>query len=207
MLSRLAISALLLLAASSAGFAERRTPPEKVSPRPVQPAPQPDTMPQQAGQLIYSPWAKVCGKESAAPDAKQLCLTMKEARLTTGQFVAGAALIEQAGQDKKIVRITMPLMMQLTPGTRVQLDQEPPVAGRYIICAPQGCIADHEVDAPFVAKLKTGWQLMLQSVNAAGQVAYIPIPLDGFAKVNEGPASDPKAIEDEQPGRQMAPRK
>ena len=41
---------------------------------------------------------------------------MKEARLQTGQFVAGAALIEKGGQ--KLLRVTMPLGMQLMPGAR-----------------------------------------------------------------------------------------
>jgi invasion protein IalB len=200
MVSRLAASVLLLLAATSVGLAERRAPPEKVSPKPVQPA-QPAPQPQQAAPsidlppIVYSRWVKFCGKENVA-DAKEACLTMKEARLETGQFLAGAALIEQ--QDKKIVRITVPLTMQLPPGTRLQLDKEPLIAGRYIMCVPNGCIADHEVDAGFVAKLKTGRQIILQSVNSAGQIAYIPIPLTDFAKVNEGPATDPKAFEQEQ---------
>jgi invasion protein IalB len=184
----------------------KRAPIEKLSPGPVQPtAPQPPARqapnlpPQQAGApnelppIVYSFWAKFCGKDAA--NAKEACLTVKEARLETGQFLAGAALIERAGEDKKIVRITVPLAMQLTLGTRLQLDQEPAVVGRYITCVPNGCIADHDVDAAFVARLKQGQQIVLQSVNISGQVAYIPIPLADFAKVNEG--ADPNAIEEE----------
>src|SRR5262249_29701113 len=95
-------------------------------------------------------------------------------------------------------RITVPLAMQLPLGTRLQLDKEPSIVGRYITCIPNGCIADHEVDMGFVTKLKAGQQIILQSVNLSGQVAYIPIPLTDFAKVNEGPATDPKAFEEEQ---------
>jgi invasion protein IalB len=190
----------------------KRAPMEKHSPRPVQPtqppiqpAQGPNVLPQQAGALppiVYSPWAKFCGKDNARADAKEACLTMKEARLETGQFLAGAALIEQAGQDKKVVRITVPLAMQLTLGTRLQLDHEPVVVGRYITCVPNGCIADHEVDAAFVSKLKQGQQIVLQSVNLSGQVAYIAIPLTDFAKVNDGPPTDPKKYEEEQKRRQ-----
>jgi len=175
--------------------------------QPAQQAPQPQQAPggqQQAGgpmelpPIVYSPWTKFCGKDNAAADAKEACLTMKEARLETGQFLAGAALIEQAGQEKKVVRITVPLTMQLPPGTRLQLDKEPAVSGRYIICMPNGCIADHDVDAAFVAKLKKGQQIILQSINISGQTANIPIPLTDFAKANEGPATDPKKFEEEQ---------
>src|SRR5947209_12907245 len=48
----------------------------------------------------YSPWTKFCGKDNA--QAKEVCLTVKEARLETGQFLAGAALIEQQGEEKKL---------------------------------------------------------------------------------------------------------
>jgi invasion protein IalB len=187
---------------------QKKAPMEKLSPRPVQPtAPQPPAQqapnprPQQAGDLppiVYSPWTKLCGKDNAQADAKEACLTMKEARLETGQFLAGAALIEQAGHDKKVVRITVPLAMQLPLGTRLQLDKEPAIVGRYITCIPNGCIADHDVDTAFVTKLKQGQQIILQSVNLSGQVAYIPIPLVDFAKINEGPATDPKVFEEQQ---------
>jgi invasion protein IalB len=218
MISRLAASAslaVLLALTGSASAQEKKAPPkkkapmEKLSPRPVQPTtpqqPAPNAPPQQAGGLpivyspwIYSPWTKFCGKDHTA---KEACLTMKEVRLETGQFLAGAALIEYAGQDKKVVRITVPLAMQLPQGTRVQLDQHPPVTGRYLMCLPNGCIADHEVDAGFVTKLKGGQQIILQTVNSAGQVAYFPIPLTDFAKANEGPATDPKIFEEEQTKR------
>jgi invasion protein IalB len=222
-----AAAAATLALGTSVVLAQQPTPPApapKAAPRPVQPqqkaapkqptpqqpaqqAPQPQQAPngqQQAGgpmelpPIVYSPWTKFCGKDNAAADAKEACLTMKEARLETGQFLAGAALIEQAGQEKKVVRITVPLTMQLPPGTRLQLDKEPAVAGRYIICMPNGCIADHEVDAAYVAKLKKGQQIVLQSINISGQTANIPIPLTDFAKANEGPATDPKKFEEDQ---------
>jgi invasion protein IalB len=187
----------------------KRAPIEKLSPRPVQPtAPQPPARqapnlpPQQAGApnelppIVYSSWAKFCGKDAA--NAKEACLTVKEARLETGQFLAGAALIEQAGQDKKILRVTVPPMVALQPGTRMQLDKDPPLTGQYIICVQNGCIAETEVDAAFVAKLKKGQQIVLQFLNMNGQGIGIPLPLADFAKANEGPPSDPKKFEEDQ---------
>jgi invasion protein IalB len=180
--------------------APKQPAPQQPAQQPAQPAPNGQ---QQAGQpelppIVYSPWTKFCGKDNAAADAKEACLTMKEARLETGQFLAGAALIEQAGQDKKIIRITVPLTMQLPPGTQLQLDKEQPVTGRYIICMPNGCIADHEADPAFVAKLKKGQAIMLRSINITGQTVNIPIPLDNFAKAYDGPPTDPKKFEEEQ---------
>src|SRR5262245_28325539 len=50
-------------------------------------------------QVIYSPWTKFCSKDQNQGAAKKVCLTVKEARLETGQFLAGAALIEQEGDE------------------------------------------------------------------------------------------------------------
>jgi len=176
--------------------------PKAPAPAPAAPAP---AAPQDAAAaptdqppVIYSPWTKFCGKDNNNPAAKEVCLTVKEARLETGQFLAGAALIEQAGEEKKLFRITLPLGMQLPQGTRLILDKEQPLAGRYIVCLPNGCMADFDVNAEFVGKLKKGQQVVLQGINLPGQAASYLLPLADFAKANEGPATDPKVFEEQQ---------
>ena len=185
--------------------------PKKPAP-PAQPQAQPAPVPAQPGQaqqgatppaeqqlpIVYSPWTKFCGKDQNIPGAKEVCLTVKEARLETGQFVAGAALIEQDGEAKKILRITLPLGMQLVHGTRIVLDKEQPMIGRYVVCLPNGCMADFDVNVDFVGKLKKGQQIVLQGINLPGQAASYPLPLVDFAKANEGPATDPKVFEEQQ---------
>ena len=147
--------------------------------------------------IVYSPWTKFCGKDNN-PTAKEVCLTVKEARLETGQFLAGAALIEQAGEEKKLFRVTLPLGMQLPQGTRMLLDKEEPMQGRYIVCLPNGCMADFDVTPDFVAKLKKGQQIVLQGINLPGQAASYMLPLADFAKANDGPPTDPKKFEEDQ---------
>ena len=167
--------------------------------QPAQPAPQQQAQgSDQQMPVVYSPWTKFCGKDQNQAGAKEVCLTVKEARLETGQFLAGAALIEQEGEQKKIFRITLPLGMQLPQGTRVIVDSDQPVSGRYIVCLPNGCMADFEVNPDFVGKLKKGQNLVLQGINLPGQAASYPIPLADFAKANEGPPTDPKVFEEQQ---------
>src|SRR5262249_50893351 len=105
--------------AAPAKKAQPKQPPAK---QPAQaPAPPPQAAPQQpgapgaqppaaAGQpqqipLVYSAWIKLCGKNPQDPNAKELCQTMKEAHMESGQFVAAAALIEMAGEQKKILQL------------------------------------------------------------------------------------------------------
>jgi invasion protein IalB len=213
-----AVTSLVAVLAVPAALAQQQqpapAPAPKAAPKPApkaapkqQPAQQQPAQ-QQQGQaapggdqqmpVVYSPWTKFCGKDQNQAGAKEVCLTVKEARLETGQFLAGAALIEQEGEQKKIFRITLPLGMQLPQGTRVIVDQDQPVTGRYIVCLPNGCMADFEVQPDFVGKLKKGQQLTLQGINLPGQAASYPIPLADFAKANEGPPTDPKEFEAKQ---------
>jgi invasion protein IalB len=177
---------------------QAQTPPaqQPQAPPPQQQAATPPAEPQMP--IVYSPWTKFCGKDNNNPAAKEVCLTVKEARLETGQFVAGAALIEQDGEQRKILRVTLPLGMQLNPGTRMIVDKEQPLSGRYVVCLPNGCMADFEVNLDFVAKLKKGQTMLLQGINLPGQAASYPIPLVEFAKANEGPPTDPKVFEEQQ---------
>ena len=92
-------------------------------------------------QFIYSPWAKFCGKGQGAT-AKQVCFTGKDARIEAGQPVVAAALIEPEGEPKKLFRITLPSPLQLQYGTRLIVDQQPPMNGPFFTCFTNGCMAD-----------------------------------------------------------------
>jgi hypothetical protein len=85
-----------------------------VQPQPRQPAPAAATQPpasasaqpapiqqtqaaapaQPHGQLMFSAWTKICNKDQEQANAKEVCQIIKKASLESGQFVAGAALVE-----------------------------------------------------------------------------------------------------------------
>ena len=148
-------------------------------------------------QLIYSPWAKFCGKGQDAT-AKQVCFTGKDARTEAGQPVIAAALIEPDGEPKKLFRITLPSPLQLQYGTRVIVDQQPPMTGPFFTCFANGCMADYEATPDLIGKLKHGQMLTIQAINLAGSAISFPLPLVDFAKANEGPPTDPKVFEEQQ---------
>jgi len=153
-------------------------------------------------QLIFSPWTKFCLKgqpgQPPDPNAKQVCFTGKDARVESGQPVAAAVLIEPEGQERKIMRITMPLGMQLVHGTRLIIDQNQPMTAPYVICFTNGCMADYEANAEMIGKLKKGQGLVLQAINATGQPLSLVMPLSDFAKAYDGPPTDPKVFEEQQ---------
>jgi len=176
-----------------------QTAPAQAAP-PAQPSAQPGqaAAPAQQLPLVYSPWTKICGKDQQQANAKEVCLVIKEARLETGQFVAGAVLVEPEGDPKKMLRVTLPLGMQLQQGTRVIIDQGNPVARPYVICFPNGCMSDYDADTDMVGKLKKGQGLIVQAINAGGQPISLTLPLADFAKAYDGPPTDPKVLEEQQ---------
>jgi invasion protein IalB len=186
--------------------AQQQTPPPAAAEQPAVPGQPPQGQQAQNGQqqvqLIFSPWTKFClkGQPGQAPDpnAKQVCFTGKDARVESGQPVAAAVLIEPEGMDKKILRITLPLGMQLVHGTRIIVDQNQPMTAPYVICFTNGCMADYEANADMIGKFKKGQGLVLQAINATGQPLSIVLPLNDFAKAYEGPPTDPKVFEEQQ---------
>jgi invasion protein IalB len=153
-------------------------------------------------QLIYSPWAKFCGKGNE-PGAKEVCFTGKDARTEAGQPVVAAALIEPEGEQKKLFRVTLPSPLQLQYGTRIVIDKEAPITGAFFTCFANGCMADYEATPELVSKLKKGQMLQIQAINLAAAAITFPLPLsdtsgNSFQKANEGPPTDPKVFEEQQ---------
>jgi invasion protein IalB len=154
---------------------------------------------QQQVQLIYSPWTKFCLKANQNdPNSKQVCFTGKDARIESGMPVVAAVLIEPEGEPKKILRVTLPLGMQLIHGTRLIIDQNQPLTAPYVICFTNGCMADYEATPDMIAKMKKGQQLFVQAINSTAQPINLPLPLGDFGKAYDGPPTDPKVFEEQQ---------
>jgi invasion protein IalB len=218
-----ALAAALALGATTVAMAQQPAPapaapaakpkpapkkPAAPAPAAAQPAPAPAAQqapaPGQAQQgqgdqvqLIYSPWTKFCLKGQET-DAKQVCFTGKDARIESGMPVVAAVLIEPESEPKKILRVTLPLGMQLIHGTRVIVDQNQPMTAPYVICFTNGCMADYEATADMIAKMKSGQGLVVQAINSTGQPISLVLPLGDFAKAYDGPPTDPKVFEEQQ---------
>lgn len=160
-------------------------------------AAQPATPPEQQVQLIYAPWTKFCLKGQDA-NAKQVCFTGKDGRIESGQPVIAAVIIEPEGEPKKILRVTLPLGMQLVHGTRVIIDTNTPAQSPYVICFQNGCMSDYEVTPELLANMKKGQNLIVQAINSNGAPLTLPLPLGEFAKAYDGPPTDPKVFEETQ---------
>lgn len=156
----------------------------------------------QLPKLVYSTWAKFCGK-GQDPHSKQVCITGRDGRTESGVPVVGAALIEPQGESRKLFRVTLPSPLQLQFGTRLIIDKDQPISGAFFTCYANRCMADYNATPEFIAKLKKGQMLQIQAINLAENAITFPVPLadksgDSFAKANDGPPVDPKVFEAQQ---------
>ncbi len=205
--------AAFALAASCATAALAQNPPAKKPAPAAKPAQQP-AQPQQPAQqqqqqpapaqqaqqnqpqLMYSPWTKICNK-NAETNNKQVCVLVKDGRLENGMPVAMAQLVEPEGQPK-MLRIIVPLGMQIQPGTRVIIDQGQPASAPFNMCFPIGCQADYPVTDDMIKQMKKGQALILQAINMQNTPISLQLPLTDFAKAYDGPPTDPKVLEQQQ---------
>lgn len=162
--------------------------------------------PQQLPPLIYSPWAKFCGKgpQPNDPNAKEVCFTGKDGRTEGGQPVVSAALVEPTGDPtKRFFRVTLPSPLQIEFGTRLIVDQDQPLSGRFFTCYGNMCFVDYPATPELIARLKKGQMLQIQAISLTSDPVSFPVPLadttgNSFQKAADGPPTDPKVFEEQQ---------
>jgi invasion protein IalB len=149
-------------------------------------------------QLIASPWTRYCAKglteQSSEITTKQVCFTASDGHLISGQKLVIALLIEPEGTDTKLLRVTLPLGVALVPGARIVIDEKEAITAPFVVCLPKnGCMADYKADTDLIEKLKKGRSLAIQAFEKKRPIGFT-LPLVGFAKAFDGPASDPTGL-------------
>jgi invasion protein IalB len=140
-------------------------------------------------------------KEPKPEDVKKVnvCLTEVDVRDNVTALLVGKIAIRQiAGQEKPQLLVMLPLNALLPPGAAARVDDKQPVKLTYSTCDQAGCHADGEVDAAFIAQMKAGKQIAYMGVDATGHPLTIPVPLEGFGKVFDGPAMPVEKFNEDQ---------
>ena len=153
-------------------------------------------------QLIFSPWVKLCNKDPD-PNSKRVCVTVKDGRVESGLLVVSVAIIEMDGDQRKLMRMSLPYGVALTHGTRMIVDQGTPATAPFVTCLPPvvppgGCIADYEATVDTINRMKKGQLLTVQAIHMNGQPMSPQLELKDFAKAYDGPPTDPKVFEEQQ---------
>ena len=94
--------------------------------------------------------------------------------------MVAAVIIEPEGEPKKILRVTLPLGMQLVHGTRIIVDNNPPMQSPYVICFQTAACRTTSVTPELLANMKKGQNLVVQAINSNGAPLTLPLPLARF---------------------------
>jgi invasion protein IalB len=138
-------------------------------------------------ELIYSPWTKLC--------FSGICFIGSGHELASGcRLRFGAVLIEQTGEAKKTLRITVPDSVDRARGVSISIDQDQPIERAYGPCYTNLCSADIDGGAELIARLKRGRKLVFDAIGANGPM-HLELPLADFAAAYDGPPQEPKVFE------------
>lgn len=142
---------------------------------------------QQARELTFSDWTKLCFRGVQGADTKMVCRTSINGKWDTGQIVLKVDLIEREDTAVTRLQIFIPPGSFLQPGMKLTVDKNSSMNIPYTICVANGCVAASVADASFVRALDSGQMLSLEGVNANVVTAITLLPLGGFAKAHQGP--------------------
>jgi invasion protein IalB len=168
-------------------------PAKPVAPKPAAPAAPGNSTPAISGP--QPDWVKLCSTDPQTK--KDVCQTSRDLRAETGQTLASVALREDKG-GKRVLIMAIPPGMQIQPGVRVVVDQQPPVTAKFSVCFPNVCLVETEATEALIGLMKKGTTLNLQALNVQARGVVFPIALAGFGKAFDGQALDPKVYQDEQ---------
>jgi invasion protein IalB len=182
------------------------TAPAPTAPAPTTPAAQqpPQTGPQTINvksEPSQADWTKVCGKDGGS--GTDICYTTRDFVSDQGQPVLAVAVYEmknpQTKQEVRVVRYLLPLGLLLQPGIRFTVDGQQPTTGKFAVCFPNGCFAEAGGLGPeVIAAMKKGTTLNVSVQNQTQREVTFAVPMVGFGKAFDGPAMDPKVLEEQQ---------
>ncbi|HEX8416066.1 MAG TPA: invasion associated locus B family protein [Methylobacterium sp.] len=146
-------------------------------------------------------WTKVCGKDQTS--GTDVCYTTRDFVSDQGQPVMAVAVYDmknpQQPQNVRVVRYLMPLGLLLQPGIRFTVDGQQATPGKFAVCFPNGCFAEAGgVSNDLVNAFKKGTTLNVSVQNQTQREVTFAVPLAGFGKAFDGPAIDPKVLEEQQ---------
>jgi invasion protein IalB len=143
---------------------------------------------------MQAPWTKICGKDQGS--AKEVCYTTRDFGQAADQPPTLAiAVYQMANEDRRIARFLLPVGLLLRPGFRLVIDKGEPIDGKFAICFPNGCFAEADLNAKTIADLKKAQTASVIVRNQANVEVTFDLPMKDFGAVFDGPAVDPKVLE------------
>lgn len=156
-------------------------------------------------------WVKLCQTD---PQSKtEICLIRRDLRSETGQTIMTAIVMQNTTEKKQILRLVMPVGGLIPNGIALYLDNAAFATGKYIVCSPEGCLVEIQIDDNQLAALRKAKMLAIvfkappqdqaaaEAAAQAGKLSQdvqLPLSTEGLATTIDGKPLDPKEIANEQ---------
>lgn len=128
-------------------------------------------------------WYKVCSKQ----EENDICNVTFQSVAPTGQLLTAISLLQIRGKiNGQKFQATVPPGRLIPPGIKVRIDDGKETALPYLVCFPQRCVAEGELDQALVDGLKNGGRMIVTSVNFQNKPNPIEITLEGFTAAYDG---------------------
>jgi invasion protein IalB len=164
---------------------------------PAAPAPQSAEPVKLDLQASQSPWTKVCGKDQGS--GHEVCYTTRDfGQAADSPPTLAVAIYQMQGEDRRIARFLLPVALMVQPGFRLIIDKGEPIPGHFAICFPNGCFAETDLNGAAIANLKKATTITVQVRNQVNNQVTFNVPMKDFAAAFDGPAVDPKLLEQQQ---------
>ena len=158
-----------------------------------------------SAQIATGAWTKVCGPDPADPTGRrEACSVVYQIVSDNGQFIAQASLNQVAGAPEILMSVWVRTGVFVNPGVGVRVDQAQPAGIPFVLCDPNICIAETNVDAAFITSLKRGGKLTISTfvpdatAGGARQLDF-EMTLVGFTATYDGPGlngAEAQALQD-----------
>ena len=145
---------------------------------------------------VQPEWTKVCGGDPQSQ--KEVCYTTRDFGLQADQPILALAVYDPKGAPEKVIRLLLPPGLLLKPGFRFSIDKGPQETGAFEICFPNGCFAEAKVKPATVDSMKKAEKMAVVVKNQVNNEVTFMLPLAAFGKAFDGPAIDPKVLEERQ---------
>jgi invasion protein IalB len=163
------------------------------APAPAGSPPQPQQGPVKLDLIaLDASWTKACSKD---PSGKEFCATTRFFGQTASQPTLSVAVYAVTGEDKRFARFLLPVGLLLRPGFRLTIDKGDPLDGHYVVCFPNGCFGEVELSGANLNALKKGSTASIATRNSGNFEVTFNVPIKDFGAAFDGPAVDPKVIE------------
>ncbi len=145
----------------------------------------------------FGDWIKTCGTDQV--NKKEICFVTHEYGTQGDQGpILAMAVYEIKGDKQRIIRLLLPLGFLIRPGFKVGVDKGAEIDGKFDFCLQNGCFTETLLNEAAYESMRKGTALNISVQNPASTNVTFSVPLVGIAKAMDGPATDPKVLEEQQ---------